>query len=80
MLDCGVSLPTRLAITKHASIRCLAGHLRTSGFSSLESLNFDEAVFLDNFYSTVITPIFFVECLADLEKQIKSNSTQTQLC
>ena len=33
--------------------------------SSLESLNFDEAVMLDNFYSSVITPVFFVECLAD---------------
>jgi hypothetical protein len=47
--------------------------------SSLESLNFDEAVMLDNFYSSVITPIFFVECLADLEKQMRSNSTPEQL-
>jgi hypothetical protein len=47
--------------------------------SSLESLNFDEAVMLDNFYSSVITPMFFVECLADLEKQMRSNSTPEQL-
>jgi hypothetical protein len=47
--------------------------------SSLESLNLDEAVLLDNFYSSVITPIFFVECLADLEKSIKSKSTPEQL-
>lgn len=47
--------------------------------SSLESLNFDEAVMLDNFYSSVITPVFFVECLADLEKQMRSNSTPEQL-
>src|SRR5438876_8443234 len=47
--------------------------------SSLESLNLDEAVLLDNFYVSNITPLFFVECLADLEKQIKSRSTPEQL-
>jgi hypothetical protein len=38
--------------------------------SSLESLNLDEAVLMDNFYMSTITPLFFVECLADLEKEI----------
>jgi hypothetical protein len=47
--------------------------------SSLESLNIDEAVLLDTFFSCVITPIFFVECLADLEKGIRSKSTPEQL-
>jgi hypothetical protein len=47
--------------------------------SSLESLNLDEAVLLDNFYRSVITPLFFVECLADLEKAIRSRSTPEQL-
>lgn len=47
--------------------------------SSLESLNLDEAVLLDNFYRSAITPLFFVECLADLEKSIKSRSTPEQL-
>lgn len=47
--------------------------------SSLESLNIDEAVLLDTFFSCVITPIFFVECLADLEKEIRSKSTPEQL-
>jgi hypothetical protein len=47
--------------------------------SSLESLDFDEAVMLDNFFACVITPIFFVECLADLEKKMRSNSTPEQL-
>lgn len=47
--------------------------------SSLESLNIDEAVLLDTFFSCVITPIFFVECLADLEKEIRSRSTPEQL-
>jgi hypothetical protein len=47
--------------------------------SSLESLSLDEAVLLDNFYRSAITPLFFVECLADLEKEIKSKSTPEQL-
>ena len=47
--------------------------------SSLESLNFDEAVMLDNFFASVITPLFFVECLADLEKKPRSKSTPEQL-
>ncbi len=47
--------------------------------SSLESLNLDEAVLMDNFYMSTITPLFFVECLADLEKAIRSKSTPEQL-
>jgi hypothetical protein len=48
--------------------------------SSHESLNFDEAVKLDNFFTSVITPVFFVECLADLEKEIiRSKSTAQQI-
>ena len=34
---------------------------------------------LDNFYRSSITPLFFVECLADLEKAIRSRSTPEQL-
>jgi hypothetical protein len=47
--------------------------------SSLESLNLNEAVLMDNFYMSTITPLFFVECLADLEKTIRSKSTPEQL-
>jgi hypothetical protein len=47
--------------------------------SSLESLNLDEAALLDHFFRSTITPLFFVECLADLEKQISSKSTPEQL-
>jgi hypothetical protein len=47
--------------------------------SSLESLNIHEAALMDNFYMSTITPLFFVECLADLEKQMKSGSTPEQL-
>jgi hypothetical protein len=42
-------------------------------------LNLDEATLLDNFYRSNITPVFFVECLADLEKAIKSRTTPEQL-
>jgi hypothetical protein len=47
--------------------------------SSLESLNLDEAVLLDNFYMSNITPLSSVECLSDLEKTIRSRSTPEQL-
>ena len=47
--------------------------------SSLESLSLDEAVLMDNFYMSTITPLFFVECLADLEKTTRSKSTPEQL-
>lgn len=39
--------------------------------STLEGLSVDESVLLDHFYRTNIPPIFFVECLADLEFEIK---------
>ncbi|MEK7478699.1 MAG: hypothetical protein AAB626_02120 [Patescibacteria group bacterium] len=43
--------------------------------SVLESLNPDEAVWLDQFFLTNITPLFFVETLADLEKKSRSERT-----
>ena len=36
--------------------------------SALQALSLDEAVWFDNFYLANITPLFFVETLADLEK------------
>jgi len=48
--------------------------------SSLQSLSVDEAVLLDNFYLSNIVPVFFVECLADLEKDmVRTKSTPEQL-
>jgi len=43
--------------------------------SFLESLTLDESVWLDNFFLSNITPIFYVETLADLEKQDKKGKT-----
>ena len=39
--------------------------------SAIQSLSTDEAVWLDNFFQSNITPLFFIETLADLEKEIK---------
>lgn len=47
--------------------------------SFLQSLNPDEAVWLDNFFSTCITPLFFVETLADLEKEVRRGRTPEQV-
>jgi len=40
--------------------------------SFLQSLSVDESVWFDQYFTTVITPLFFVETLADLEKQVKA--------
>lgn len=47
--------------------------------SFLESLNTDEAVWLDQFFLSSITPLFFVETLADLEKQVYRGRTPEQV-
>ncbi len=39
--------------------------------SALQCLNLDESVWLENFYLTNITPIFYIETLADLSKEHK---------
>lgn len=47
--------------------------------STLQSLNPDEAVWLDNFFMTNITPLFFVETLADLEKEVRAGRTPEEV-
>lgn len=47
--------------------------------SALESFSPDEAMWLDNFFNTNITPLFFIETLADLEKEIRSGRTPEQV-
>lgn len=39
--------------------------------SFLQSLKVDESVWFDHFFVAVLTPLFFVETLADLEKHLK---------
>ena len=36
--------------------------------SALQSFSADESVLFDNFYPPVVTPLFFVETLAELDK------------
>lgn len=47
--------------------------------STLQSLNVDEACWLDAFYLPIITPLFYVETLADLEKQVIKGRSPEQV-
>jgi hypothetical protein len=47
--------------------------------SALQSLNLDESVWFDNFYRPVISPLFFVETLADLSKEVNAGRTPEQV-
>ncbi len=47
--------------------------------SFLQSINPDEAVWLDHFFLTNITPLFFIETLADLEKEVRKGRTPEQV-
>ncbi len=39
--------------------------------STIQTLTVDESVLLDNFYMSNIVPVFFAECLADLERDMQ---------
>lgn len=43
--------------------------------STLQSLNTNESVWFDNFYIPIVTPTFFIETLADIEKIARSGRT-----
>lgn len=47
--------------------------------SALQALNVDEACLFGNFYRANITPVFFVETLADLEKEVAAGRTPEQV-
>jgi hypothetical protein len=47
--------------------------------SALECLSLDETNWLDNFFYTVITPLFYAETLADLEKEVAKGRTREQV-
>jgi hypothetical protein len=47
--------------------------------STLQGLNPDEAVWLDNFFMSNITPLFYTETLADLTKEMKKGRTAEQI-
>lgn len=43
--------------------------------SALQGLSADESMWLENFFISNITPMFFIETLADLEKEVRSGRT-----
>jgi len=47
--------------------------------SALQALSLDESNWLDNFYTPAITPLFFAETLADLEKQVGKGKTPEEV-
>lgn len=47
--------------------------------SALQSLSIDDAALFGQFYRIVITPLFFVETLADLEKEVAEGKTPEQV-
>src|SRR6266446_7633039 len=56
-----------------------AGPILLFDKSALQSLSTDESVWLDTFYFPCITPLFFIETLADLEKEIKKGRTAEEV-
>jgi hypothetical protein len=57
----------------------MSGPITIFDKSALEALNPDEALWFDNFYRTTITPLFFVETLADLEKEVAAGRTPEEV-
>ena len=47
--------------------------------SFLQSLSLDESVWFDNFFNSVICPIFILETLADLKKPIKTRTSADEV-
>ena len=47
--------------------------------STLQSLRPDEACWLDAFYLPIVAPLFYVETLGDLEKQVAKGRTPEQV-
>jgi hypothetical protein len=56
-----------------------AGPILIFDKSMLQMLDRNEAMWLDNFFLSNITPLFFVETLADLEKEVRSGRTPEQV-
>jgi hypothetical protein len=56
-----------------------AGPITIFDKSALQGLNVDEACLFGNFYRINITPVFFVETLADLEKEVAAGRTPEQV-
>lgn len=47
--------------------------------SFLQSLSVDESVWLENFFLTNLTPLFYIETLVDIEKEVRGKQTPQQI-
>src|SRR5689334_1569602 len=47
--------------------------------SALQALSLDEAVWFDAFFSANVVPMFYVETLADLEKEVSAGRTPEEV-
>jgi len=47
--------------------------------SALQSFSLDESNWLDNFFGTVITPLFYAETLADLEREVSKGRSPEEV-
>jgi len=56
-----------------------AGPILIFDKSALQALSLDESNWLDNFFMTNITPLFFAETLADLEKEVGKGRTPEEV-
>ncbi len=56
-----------------------AGPILLFDKSALQSLTIDEAVWFDTFYFPCITPLFFIETLADLEKEVQKGRSPEEV-
>ncbi len=56
----------------------MSGPITLFDKSFLQSLTVDEAVLFDNFFLSIICPLFYVETLADLEKSVREGRTPEQ--
>jgi hypothetical protein len=56
-----------------------AGPILLFDKSILQSLSVDEAVWFDTFFFPCITPVFFTETLADLEKEVQKGRSPEEV-
>ena len=75
----------RCAPTQRRRFDCPAWQDRSVGpitifdKSALQALNMDESVWFDVFFLANIVPVFYVETLADLEKEVAAGKTPEQV-
>jgi hypothetical protein len=75
----GISVLRTTERNYNSSIPMAFGPLAIFDKSFLQSLSLHESVWFDNFFRTIITPLFFAETLADLEKKVSSGKTPQQV-